>query len=105
MWASMWHLAKTMSARPAVCPQAHITRTLRAQFSADVTGFGHMILIKGPGNLAVEAPALCRESSSLFRISPEVINGCYVNVVLLNSQCTFILSNLLLDVYVPTEPG
>jgi hypothetical protein len=34
---------------------------------------------------------------------PQVINGCYVNVMLPNSHCTFIPSNPLLDMHVSIQ--
>ena len=49
-------------------PKVSTMKTLQATFSADVTGFRHMILINGPGNPAMETSALCWEFSPLFYI-------------------------------------
>lgn len=93
-----WERARQLSLCSRT-PQISIMRTPQAKFSADVTGLGirpHVSHYRPwescCGNLR---PAL-RILSIVF-YPPGVINGCYVNVMLLNSQCTFILSNLLLD--------
>lgn len=96
-----WYLDKSKSIQSTICglPKLAQMKTFQAIFSADVTGFSHMILITVLGILQWK-PQPCAENSLHCFISSKVINSCFVNVVLLNSQCTFILSNPLLDLYI-----